>query len=288
MKKSILGALIAFSIYLPVAGADETSVFPMGIIVPANATLTINRKSDLPRAVDIFVLHDGATLSINPDIGSIEFTARKAYFGSNSRIVSNGKSANRPGAHGSIGPGGAECKVGGSGTAGGSGNVAQKGLDMKLNLGIVAFGSLSIHANGGNSTGGGNGGNGGTGGIARVGSSNLCSGGNGGTGGSGGIGGAAVRGGNITIEWWDASQDLALDLISPVLSSGGLQVSVNAGKLGSGGNAGPGGAGGGSKCRKIAFAKICKGSGNGGSPGGKGANGPTASDGQVVITRKHS
>lgn len=269
---------------------EHSDQMPSGIIVPAGATLTIDSKEALPEAVDFLVLHDNATLYINPDLVSAEMTIRKGYFGKNSKIISRGKSATGKGSDGSSGPSGAECAVGGGGTNGGSGSSGQKGLDIRLHIGIVQFGSLSIDVSGGNGSTGGDGGAGGTGGAARVLSrADVCSGGNGGTGGSGGRGGTGERGGNVYIEWWDADKTSAINSDAPSSSTiEGFQIISSPGTPGLGGREGSAGIAGGGTCRTILFLNICKGSGDAGTSGARGSEGDRNQKGKVELVRKPS
>lgn len=244
-----------------------------------NEIRVINSADQLPNAVDYFIMNKNSQLIINPSLNLWELTARKAYFAEGAKIIGTGKSYNQSAAWGSTGGNGGNCHTGHAGSDGASGDSGTKGLDIKLQLGVVSFGDLTIDVSGGNGQSGGNGGNGGNGGRADI--SEYCKGGVGGRGGRGGNAGSGGSGGNVNITWWEvgnlkniSQENNSLKGLKIVSSNGNSGL---AGKPGLGGNGGPG------RCKQVAFAKTCRGPGSVGESGSSGYAAGNGEPGKIQI-----
>lgn len=264
------------------AVAQSEPIIPSVLELRKGEVRHIGANSDFPEAVDWLVMRQGSRLVIDPARKLTKLSAKKAFFEADTQIIADGAHATVAGNPGGDQGGVPNCANGHGGSAGGGGQNGGVAAVVKLELGVVSFGGLRISAKGGDAREGGRGGNGGTGGEARVGSGDLCSGGNGGNGGNGGAGGSGGPGGEIHFTWWPAEGAAPMpDGEAPV----GLTTSVKGGAGAAGGPGGNAGGAGGGKCRRIAMARICKGSGQPGRAGGVGPTGGPGPDGKVTLVR---
>lgn len=118
--------------------------------------------------------------------------------------------------------------TGAQGITGLPGQNGTNGTNVKIQLGILSFGTLSITSKGGNGGDGGRGGNGQIGG-------HHAGGGKGGTGGTGGTGGA---GGYLDIKYWPVNSSVDLNKMQAIAADSKRGKSGNGGVGGDGGHRG--------------------------------------------------
>lgn len=222
-------------------------------------------------------LEDGAKVRFAPNVQRWQVRAANAWIGSDIQIEASG----RNGENGASTPSGkrgsaSACRKGRNGQQGENGADGQHGVDITLNLGLVHFGSMSVHANGG---AGGTGGNGGQG--ARGGAEDDCHAGSGGDGGKGGRGGDGGAGGEIRILYWSADRKTYI----PVSNYGpGIHIENQGGKPGMGGTPGAGGKGGKGGWSKRGSGKlVARDSGEAGADGAPGLPGNAGQAGKFLI-----
>lgn len=227
--------------------------------------------------LDRLKLEDGARVRFAPDVRRWRVQARQAWIGSKVTIDANGAvgsdGSDRSGKNKSLTP---ACRDGRHGERGETGGNGQNGVDITLNLGLMQFGSLSVHANGGDGGAGGSGGEGAAGGAE-----DDCHAGSGGNGGQGGPGGDGGAGGEIQILYWSADQKTYI----PVSNYGpGIHIENQGGKPGEGGEPGKAGKGGKGGWSKRGSGKlVARDSGEPGQDGTSGSRGTPGAGGKFLI-----
>lgn len=250
---------------------------PSEFRVPAGEMVDMTESGVL---VDEWVMEDGSTLVISPDISTWTIRAQRAVFGRNTRIIAigvDGPHGQDSNAHGGDG---AECQDGGHGGLGSPGRNGGNAPSLDITIGLVDGNDLVIETRGGAGGNGGRGANGGRGGRASCGQ--ICSGQEGGNGGRGGDAGSGGAAGDVTINYWYVDVDAGADAPSPIGELGsGIRVESSGGPPGVPGVGGRAGTGGdGRRCPP--FNSIRRGSGAGGSDGANGSPAAPGADGRVV------
>lgn len=248
------------------ASANSVTVPPAGewLVGSEQADLTLTRLE----------LGDGAVVRFAPGVKHWRLVATEALIGKGVFIDGRGE-VGAAGEAGGDAVGQAErCKDGLPGQAGMSGIAGNPGVSMRLELGVLEIGSLTVDASGGA------GGAGGSGGAGQLGGDiDHCRGGRGGAGGAGGDGGAGGNGGDVELYYWSPAQK-PLDSIRS-----GIKVLSDAGAAGSAGSGGVGGAGVKGRYQKgsIAGNKKWLAGGAAGQNGASGKSGESGRGGKVTV-----
>lgn len=143
--------------------------------------------------LDELVLKDGSTLFVNNGQSTVMIRAKKVSVGDNVEIIGSG-SAGSVGVNGkSISGSAQKCAKPLHGESGSQGGDGADGIDLNLDWGIHAFGSLKVDLSGGDAGPGGNGGDG-----QDADEDSNCAVVSGGDAGAGGASGNAGSGGSLT------------------------------------------------------------------------------------------
>ena len=179
-------------------------------------------------------LGDGATVRFAEGVTLWQIRAERAEIGSDVTVDGRGQ-AGQQGTDGQHAPQAAACKDGESGAVGGHGQDGQQGVSVRMQVGLVSLGSLTIQSDGGAGGVGGRGGNGAAGADFEKSCASAPAGGDAGAGGNGGRAGNA---GDVTVQYWAAVKGLNLNAVDDLVS-----VTAKAGEPGAAGKSGEAGAG---------------------------------------------
>lgn len=247
------------------------------LTIAAGETFTVS--PDMSRLMlDSLTIGDGATIRFAEGVDRWQLRAQQARIGSG--VVVDGSGAD--GRDGGDGKGhsraAASCVSGQPGADGGAGGDGTNGVNMRIQLGLVQFGGLTVRS------GGGDGGNGGAGGkgqdAGEFGSAckSAPSGGDAGKGGDGGNGGDA---GDVTFMYWPASTAVkGVDVASLI------KVEAEPGLAGAAGKSGKPGAGSEGRYiqkRTLAGDRAWLAGGDMGEKGGPGQSGHNGLQGDTLI-----
>lgn len=267
MKRLI--ALICSSFALQVMAITELEV-------PAGASYTIQKDQQIMNLARLD-LGDGAKIVFAEGVTQWQVYADKSRIGQGVVIDGRGR-AGQEGAEGKNGSMAASCENGTDGNNGGNGQAGQSGIKLRLQLGVVSLGSLSLLADGGMGGEGGAGGDGSAVSDADSSCKNFPRGGNAGNGGNGGAGG---NGGDIILQYWPLSSSQTSQQIFARITA-----EANAGVGGKGGIeavAGEGSEGHYVTRRSLTGNRVWVAGGDAGQPGNPGQAGKVGERGRVAI-----
>ncbi len=218
MKMKLL-AIALSTLAMPAFAGQE-------LVIRSGETYHVSSPQTL--RLDRLVMEDNSRIVVAPGLRSWGLEAGRASLGNGVRIEARGAAGAEGAAGASVAGQANTCKSGQPGGAGEAGKAGINGTDLRLRLGLVSVGGLTVDSSGGK---GGNGGAGGEGQAA--GEVKKCNGPTGGAGGAGGLGAAGGRGGNITLLYWAADRQADVRELSDRITA-----------VSEGGEGGVGGAGG--------------------------------------------